>query len=159
MEGCSLGTNDADLFRIAKASSRFDQRIEHGLQIEGRAADDLEHISRGCLLLEGLGEIIGALPEFIEQPRVLDRDNCLRRKIRQQLDLLVAARPPLLTMDDDDSDNFFVLKHRYGDNGPNVTKLYRLDCRRMTFDIGWRACEVYMHGSLRSERLAERAVR
>ena len=30
----------------------FDQRVEHGLQIEGRAADDLEHVGGGGLLLQ-----------------------------------------------------------------------------------------------------------
>jgi hypothetical protein len=29
----------------------MDERIEHGLQIEGRAADDLEHVGGGGLLL------------------------------------------------------------------------------------------------------------
>ena len=32
----------------------FDQRIEHRLQIEGRAADDLEHVGGGGLLLQRL---------------------------------------------------------------------------------------------------------
>ena len=30
----------------------FDQRVEHRLQIEGRAADDLEHVGGGGLLLQ-----------------------------------------------------------------------------------------------------------
>ena len=38
--------------RLAKSRGRFDQRVEHGLQIEGRAADDLEHIGGGGLLLQ-----------------------------------------------------------------------------------------------------------
>jgi hypothetical protein len=29
---------------LAQPGSGFDQRIEHGLEIEGRAADDLEHV-------------------------------------------------------------------------------------------------------------------
>src|SRR5262245_41620119 len=36
--------------RFANAGCRFDQRIEHGLQVKGRTADDLEHVS-GCRLL------------------------------------------------------------------------------------------------------------
>ena len=35
-----------------KAALRFDQRIEHRLQIERRAADDLEHVGGGRLLLQ-----------------------------------------------------------------------------------------------------------
>ena len=60
-------------------------------------------------------------------------------------------------MDDDYFDHFFVLEHRYADIGPNTTRLYRLDCRRMTFGIG-RVLEVYVHRLLRSQHAAERAV-
>ena len=48
----------------------FDQRIEHGLQIEGRAADDLEHVGGGGLLLQRFAQLV-------EQPRVLDGDDGL----------------------------------------------------------------------------------
>src|SRR6516225_9925690 len=40
------------LIRLAKSDSRLCQRIEHCLQIEGRAADDLEYIGGGGLLLQ-----------------------------------------------------------------------------------------------------------
>ena len=33
-------------------AAEFDQRVEHRLQIEGRAADDLEHVGGGGLLLQ-----------------------------------------------------------------------------------------------------------
>ena len=33
-------------------AARFDQRVEHRLQVEGRAADDLEHVGGGGLLLQ-----------------------------------------------------------------------------------------------------------
>src|SRR5262245_40347006 len=52
------------LIRLAKSYSRLCQRVEYGLQIEGRAADDLEHVGGRRLLLEGL-------PQLIEKPRVL----------------------------------------------------------------------------------------
>ena len=39
------------LIRIAKPDCRICQCIEHCLQIEGRAADDLEHVGGGGLLL------------------------------------------------------------------------------------------------------------
>jgi hypothetical protein len=55
------------LFGIAQAACRFDQRIEHRLQIEGGAADDLEHVGGGGLLLERLAQLV-------EQPGVLDGD-------------------------------------------------------------------------------------
>ena len=37
--------------RVAQACSRRDQRIQHRLQVEGRAADDFEHVGGGGLLL------------------------------------------------------------------------------------------------------------
>src|SRR5262249_56066616 len=44
-----------------KAASRFNKRLQHRLEIEGRAADDLEHICRGGLLLP-------PLPQLVTQP-------------------------------------------------------------------------------------------
>ena len=40
--------------RFAQPCRRFRERIEHGLQIEGRAADDLEHVGGRGLLLQRL---------------------------------------------------------------------------------------------------------
>ena len=45
----------AAMIGLAQARRRFDQRVEHRLQIEGRAADDLEHLGGGGLLLQQLG--------------------------------------------------------------------------------------------------------
>src|SRR5262249_60798426 len=55
---------------IAKPGSRFYKGVENGLQIEGRAADDLEHIGSGGLLLQ-------RLPQPLEQPRILGGDDDL----------------------------------------------------------------------------------
>ena len=38
-------------------------------------------------------EIVGALPQLVEQPRVLDRDDGLGGEVRDQFDLLVGERP------------------------------------------------------------------
>ena len=46
--------------RLAQPGRQFDQRVEHGLQIEGRAADHLEHVGGGGLLLQRFGQIVGA---------------------------------------------------------------------------------------------------
>ena len=56
--------------RFAKPSRRFHQRIEHRLEIEGRAADDLEDVG-------GRGLLLQRLPQFGQQPRILDRDSRL----------------------------------------------------------------------------------
>ena len=52
--------------------------LKTGLQIAARTGDDLQHL-RGCrLLFQRFGKIVGALPELVEQPRVLDGDDSLR---------------------------------------------------------------------------------
>jgi hypothetical protein len=37
--------------RLAKARCRLDEGVEHGLQIEGRSADNLEHVGGRLQLL------------------------------------------------------------------------------------------------------------
>ena len=59
-----------------------DQSFENRLEIEGRAADNLEHVGGGSLLLERLAQLV-------EQARVLDGDDRLGGEILDQLDLLV----------------------------------------------------------------------
>ena len=68
---------DAAHIGCAKPRRQFDQRIEHGLQIEGRAADDLEHVGGGGLLLQRFASAPRALLHLVEQPRVLDGDHRL----------------------------------------------------------------------------------
>src|SRR6516225_3589311 len=51
---------------VAKAGRRLDQGLQYRLQVESRAADDLEHIGRCRLLLQ-------RLPQLLQQPIVFDR--------------------------------------------------------------------------------------
>ena len=64
----------------------------------------LQHLRGRGLLLQRLGEIIGALAQLVEQPRVLDGDHGLRGEVLHQLDLLVGERAHLLAVDDDGAD-------------------------------------------------------
>ena len=45
-------TKDAGDVGFTQPRGQFDKRIKHGLEIEGRAADDLEHVGGGGLLLQ-----------------------------------------------------------------------------------------------------------
>jgi hypothetical protein len=83
MVGAVLGEPDGSPIRAAKACRRLGERVEHRLQIEGRAADDLEHVGRGSLLLQRFGELARACLHVVEQPHVLDRD---RRLVREGTD-------------------------------------------------------------------------
>ena len=89
MDGCPI--------RLAQLCGKLNQRIEHRLQIEGRAADDFEHVGGGGLLLQQFAQLV-------EQPRVLDGDDGLAGEILDQLDLLVAERADFLAVDDDGAD-------------------------------------------------------
>ena len=97
-EPVSLATEKVAVIRIAQPRCGFDQRVEHRLQIEGRPADDLEHVARRGLVFKRLFEVAGALAQFAEQPRVLHRDDRLRREVLQQRDLLVGERADLLAI-------------------------------------------------------------
>ena len=83
-----------------------------GSQLARRAGDDLQHLAGRGLLLQRLGEIVGALAQFVEQPRVLDGDDGLRGEVLHQLDLLVGERTHFLAVDDDGADQFLLLEHR-----------------------------------------------
>jgi hypothetical protein len=61
--------------------SRLDQGVEHWLQIERRATDDLKHIAARGLVFERLLQIVCALLELSDQPRVVDCDERLRGEI------------------------------------------------------------------------------
>ena len=67
--------------RSAQPGGGLDQCVEHRLQIEGRAADDLEHIAGRGLVFERFFEVAGALLQFAEQPRVFHRDHRLGGKV------------------------------------------------------------------------------
>src|ERR1700730_6275258 len=71
---------------LTQAMRRFDQGIEHSLQVKGRTADDLEHVCGGSLLLQRFAQ-------FVEQARVLDGDDGLISKGLNQPDLLGGERP------------------------------------------------------------------
>jgi hypothetical protein len=58
--------------------------LQHRLEIESRPADDLEHVGGGDLLLQRFAEIVSALAQLVEQPRVLDRDDGLGGEIRHK---------------------------------------------------------------------------
>ena len=65
-----------------KLGGGFYERLQHRLEVECRAADDLEHIGSGGLLLEQFAKLV-------EQAHVLDCDDGLGSKILQQFDLFV----------------------------------------------------------------------
>src|SRR5439155_20541970 len=101
---------------IAQSCCRFDESVEHHLQIESRAADDLEHVGGRGLLLQRFAKLV-------EQPCVLDGDDRLLGEVAQQLDLLVSERADLLSIDHDCADQLGIPKHRYSDERPSASEI------------------------------------
>ncbi len=66
-------------------AAEFHQRGQHFLQIEGRAADDLEHVGGRRLLGQ-------QLTQLAEQPGILDGDDRLGGEILDQIDLALGER-------------------------------------------------------------------
>ncbi|MFZ1152920.1 MAG: hypothetical protein WAR76_24835 [Xanthobacteraceae bacterium] len=111
MEPAALVQKNNRIISVAMPRGRLDERIEHRLKIEGRAANDLEHVGSGGLLLE-------RLPQFVEQPRVLDGDDGLSGEVCNQRDLLVGERPDLDPPNRDDADDPIFSQHRHSEDGP-----------------------------------------
>src|SRR5262249_55095442 len=114
---------------------RFDQRIEHGLQIEGRSADNFEHVGGRGLLLQRLAQLI-------EQARILDGDDGLGREVGDQLDLLIAERSDLLAINDDGADKLVFLEHGNAKEGSATSDFDCGDAQRIAFGIGRFGSEV-----------------
>ena len=83
----AVGPHNGAHIRLAKPGRRLDQRVKYRLQVEGRAADHLEHVGSGSLLLQRFAQIVGAPAQLIQQPRVLDGDDRLVGERRHQVDL------------------------------------------------------------------------
>jgi hypothetical protein len=74
-------------------------------QIEGGSADNFQHIRRCGLLLQ-------RFTQFVEQPRVLDGDDCLGGEVLDQRNLLVGEWAHFLTEDCNNANKFIFMQHR-----------------------------------------------
>ncbi len=98
---------------LAQPSRRFHQRVEHGLQIEGRAADDLQHVGGGGLLLQRLGQLLRARLHLIEQAYISDRDHRLIGKSLEQRDLALGERSGIGATNCNRANRIAFVKQRY----------------------------------------------
>jgi hypothetical protein len=90
----------------------LDDRIEHRLQIEGRAADDLKHVARRGLVFERFLKFARAGLQFTEQPRIFHCNDGLRGEVLQQQDLFLSEWTDLLPVDADHPEQPIVLPQR-----------------------------------------------
>src|SRR5262249_8263900 len=112
-ESSLLRTGDMSNVRLAKPNGRLNQRIKDCLEIESRAADDLEHVGGSGLLLQRLAQLV-------EQARVLDGDDGLAGEIGHQLDLFVGERSNLSAVDADRADQAALFEHRNDQKGASA---------------------------------------
>src|SRR5262245_4027705 len=94
LEAVLVEQREIGLVCTAKPRGRLDKRVKHRLQIEGRAADDLEHVG-GC------GLLLQRFAQLVNQTGVLDRDNGLSSEVLDQFDLLFGKRTNFLAVNDD----------------------------------------------------------
>ena len=73
--------------------------------------------------------------QLVEQPGVLDGDDRLRGEILDQLDLLVAERAHLLTVDAERPDQHFFLEHRHDKKGPCARDIGNGNGRRIALEV------------------------
>src|SRR5215831_2592741 len=126
---------DGGHIRLAQPRGRLDQRVEHGRQMERRAADDLEHVSGGGLLLQ-------RFPQLVEQARILDGDNGLAGEISNKVNLLLGERTDLLAVNAERTNQLVLLEHRYCEYSPCTA--VNDDSRR---GIGWWDIHVILFGA------------
>src|SRR5262249_36964036 len=73
--------------------------------------DNLQDLGGSSLTLQRFGQIICALAQLVEQPRVLDGDDGLISEARDQRDLLVSKGTDFLTIKRERTDQFVLLYH------------------------------------------------
>src|SRR5262249_48204393 len=103
---------------------------QHRLQIEGGLADDLEHVTCRGLIFERLLQVARAAAQFVEQPRILHRDDRLRREVLQQRDLLVGERPYVLAVYRDRGEQVGVFSQSNRDEGAGFAEFGERTNRR-----------------------------
>ena len=62
------------------------------------------------LLLQRLREVVSALTQFVEQPRILDGDDGLRGEVRDKLDLLVGEQTHFLAGQEECTNHFALVQ-------------------------------------------------
>jgi class 3 adenylate cyclase len=77
-----------------------------------------------------------AVLQLIEEPRVFHRNDCLRRKILQQRDLLFGEWPHLLSIDADSAQQLIVFAERYRRQGAHAAAFYCVNRSRLARTIG-----------------------
>src|SRR5215469_16484317 len=93
---------------LADTRGLLQHRVKNRRKLARRRTDDAQYFGCRRLLLQRLGQVVGALAQFVEQPRVLDGDDRLGGEVLDQRDLLVGKRPHFLAVDADGPDQLIL---------------------------------------------------
>jgi hypothetical protein len=139
----SVEAEDAHVVRSAEARGAPDHRVEHGLQVRGRAADRPQDLSRRGLLLERLRERVVLGLELVHQALILDTDDGLVREGLQQGDLPGCERVDPHATDHDDANGRPVGEKGRGQYRPGPGgALARRELRVLRPDRGFQVTDV-----------------
>ena len=117
VHGVAIPTVDISKLGVADPYGILQHGFKYGLKITGRAADNLEHLRRGGLLLQRLGKFSRALLLCLEQPHVFDGDGGLISERLQKSDVLFLERSHLGTADHDRAKRTAFADQRHGEGG------------------------------------------
>ena len=117
MKHFALSEPDDAAIRAAKFPCGCDKRVEHGVEVEGRAADDLQHIRRGGLLRQQFLEVARLSLHLFKQSRVLDSDDGLVGESPHQLDLPLTEDAGAAPPQGNSADDGLVAKQRHAEHG------------------------------------------
>jgi hypothetical protein len=118
----------------AKEVRLFEHRVEHRREVARRRVDHLQYVGGCGLLLQGLARLS-------QKPRILHRDDRLRREILQQRKLLIGERTNFLSKHDDCAQQNAVLAQCRGNDGARAGEIdngaaVRIDpCRLICSDV------------------------
>src|SRR5262249_43974902 len=132
----------------ADASCARQHCLEHRLQFARRAADDLQDLRGRRLLLQ-------RLPQLIEQASILDGNDGLLGKAREERDLLVGERANFLAVYIDGADQRPFVEHRHKNNCANPQEIDEFHGSYIALAI-WRsrAKIIDLHHLLRSNHFS-----
>src|SRR5262249_24485773 len=129
LQSAAVPPKDIAKCGVANANRFLQHGCKYPLDFFRRARDSLEHFRCGCLLLKRLrevycafGEVDRALTQLVEQPRILDGDDCLSREILTQLDLFLGEGLEFLTIHAERPDQLVLLQHWHHQNRPYSPK-------------------------------------
>ena len=112
------------------------RRSQYCLQIEGRAADDLQHLSGRCLLLKRFLQLSCPRLHLVEQADVVDRNDRLIRKACEQGNLLGRERLYLGAIKGERTQQLVFLEQRHAKPAPHPEPVDGSDAHRLPDHVG-----------------------